>query len=65
MASFWRENQVVKPKKLKLKESSWFEKPKCKPRSRDFFFIIFFYPYCLNFMRMKEMLWIENIVEST
>ncbi len=32
---------------------------------RSFFFLFFFYPCCSNSMKIKDMLWIENIVKST
>ncbi len=62
---------MVWTKKESLNESSWFGEPKCKIGSKvaDFFvflfiFIVFFYP-CLNSTKIKDMLWIEDIVEST
>jgi len=72
MASFWRENQLVWTKKKTFKESSWFGEPKCKLRSKVvhffvffFFFIVFFYPCYSNFVKMKNMPCIEDIVKST
>jgi len=57
--------------KKELNESSWFGKPKWKIRSKVIhsiffllFFTIFFDPYCSNFTRMEDMLWIEDIVEN-
>ncbi len=62
---------MVRTKKESLKESSWFGEPKCKLGSKVvqffvflFIFIVFFYP-CLNSTRIKDVLWIEDIIEST
>jgi hypothetical protein len=57
--------------KQTLKERLWFREPKCKLRSKVHFFIfllfsnVLFYPCCSNYERIEEMLWIEDIVEST
>jgi hypothetical protein len=55
-------NQKIKKS---FKESSWFGEPKCKLESKVVhfliffsFLILFFHPYCSNFVRMKDMLWI-------
>jgi len=62
MASFWKENQLVWTKKRKLKG-----KPKCMLGSKvvHFIFHCFFYPCCSNFMKIKDMQWIEDIVKNT
>ncbi len=69
MASFWRETNWFGPKKNNLKESSWFGEPKCNLRSEGahflFFLTDFFYPCCSNYVRMKDILWMEDIVEYT
>jgi hypothetical protein len=64
--------QIGFDQKKSLKESSWFGESKCKLRFKNvhfkiklLFFIVFFYLGCLNYVRVKNMLWIENIVEST
>jgi hypothetical protein len=60
------------PKKKSLKESSWLGEPKCKLGSKVihffvfcFYFHVFFYLCCLNFVIVENMLWIEDIVAST
>jgi hypothetical protein len=72
MALFWKENQLVWTKKKSFKESSWFGEPKCKLRSKVvhffvffFFFIVFFNPCYSNFVKIKNMPCIEDIVERT
>ncbi len=68
MASFWRETNRSRLKKKNLKESSWFGEPKRKLRSKVVHFFIFFlvfYSCCSNSVRLEEMLWIEDIVQST
>ncbi len=60
-------------KKKKKVKGTWFGKAKCKLRSKVarffvvffFFFIVFFYLCCSNYVRMKNMLWIEDIVQNT
>jgi hypothetical protein len=66
MASFWRENQLVQTKK-KLKGSSWFGESKGKLGSKvaHFFILGFFLPLLFKFCEMENMLWIDDIVEST
>ncbi len=58
--------------KKSLNKSSCFGKSKCKLRSKVFHFIylfllstIFLYLCCSNYVRMEDMLWIEDIVEIT
>ncbi len=58
--------------KKNSKDSSWFEEPKCKLGSKAAHFFVFFVLFhcflltcCSNFMKMEDMLWIEDIVEST
>jgi hypothetical protein len=62
-------NQLVQTnqkKKGSFEESSWFGEPKCKLRLKvAHFFIVFFYLCSSNFVRMEDILWIEDIVEST
>ncbi len=69
MTSFWRENQLVPTIKKNLKDSSWFGEPKCKFGSNIARFFVLFHCFlltcCSNSMKMKDMLWIEDIVEST
>jgi hypothetical protein len=68
MASFWKENQSIQTKKRSLKDSSWFGEPKCKLGSKVahlFIYFIVFLVFLFNFVKMKDMLWIEDIVEST
>jgi hypothetical protein len=69
MASFWKENQLVWTKK----NSSWIGEPKCKVRSEVAHFFVFRALFhclkkkvcCSNFVRMEDMLWIEDIVDNT
>jgi len=73
IASFWKENQLVRTKKNTLKESSWFEEPKCKLRCKFVHFFKIFGSFSLFFFtlvaqilwELKTHLWIEDIVEST
>ncbi len=63
-------NQLVwSKKKNNLKESSWFGEPKCdlgfKGAHFLFIFTDSFYPCCSNYVRMKDILWMEDIVEIT
>ncbi len=74
MASFWRENQLVWTTKKQEEELNeklivWGTKVEAMVQGCPFlcfvaFFIIFFYP-CWNYVRIKDMLWIGDIVEST
>lgn len=65
------ENQLVQNQKESLKEHSWFGEPKCKLGSKVVFLsfllfsTVFFNPCCSNFVKMEDMLWIEDIAENT
>jgi hypothetical protein len=51
-----------------LTESSWFGEAKCKLGSKVvhfFHFLRVFYSCCSNSMKLEEMLWIKDIVQST
>lgn len=67
---FGRKTNWSIPKKNILNESSWFVEPKCKLWSKVahffvlFCFTVFFNLSCSNSVRMEDMLWIEDIVES-
>jgi hypothetical protein len=72
MASFQKENQLVWTQKKSLKEISWFGKPKCNIRFKVTHFFVFFlffhysfYPSWSIFVKMENMLWIEDNVERT
>ncbi len=64
MASFWKENQWFTRPKKKLKGELWFGEPKCKLGSKVVHFHFLKNACYTNFVKMEDMLWIEDIVKS-
>jgi hypothetical protein len=65
------ENQLVQTKKKKsLRKACSLDNQNVKPRSKvvHFFFVVFFFlffVFSLYFMKMEDMQWIEDVVQST
>ncbi len=59
-------NWFITKKEKSLKESSWFGEPKCCSISLLFllFSNVFFYTCYSKFVKMEDMLWTEDIVDS-